>query len=159
MTLEELEERVRTLEDIEEIKKLQARYANSLINTRWDDVVDCFAEDGVADLHMGRATGKDELTRLFRDKISMTHRGLEGLFVVHPEITAERDRAKGNWLLYIQFSLPRKLDPKPDILLNDDAPDWMQGYYDMEYRKDGGKWKISSLKWRVRLISPRTLLK
>lgn len=155
MTLEELEKRLRTLEDIEEIKQLQVRYVNCLTTTEWDELVDCFAENGVVDLHAGLARGKEAIAKLFKDKISKTHVGLEGNFVVHPIISVEGDKAKGSWLLYIQFSLPHKMQPKPAILPTDDAPDWMQGYYDMEYIREDGKWKISLLKWRRRLLSPR----
>jgi hypothetical protein len=41
-------------------------------------------------------------------------------------------------------------------LPTDDAPDWTQGFYEIEYIKENGQWKISSLKWAVRLISPMT---
>jgi hypothetical protein len=39
-------------------------------------------------------------------------------------------------------------------LSTDDAPDWLHGYYDMEYVREDGKWKISYLKFRTRLWSP-----
>jgi hypothetical protein len=156
LTLEEMETRLKRLEDIEEIKQLQCHYVNSLINIRWDDLVGCFASDGVANLHMGQAKGKDELNRLFKENIARTHRGLEGVFVAHPIVSVQGDSATGNWILYIQWSLPRKLDPIPDCLTTDDAPDWMQGYYDMEYKRENGVWKIASLLWRCRLVSPRT---
>ena len=157
MTLEELEKRLRTLEDIEEIKQLQVRYVNYLTTTKWDELIDCFAETGVVDLHAGLARGKEAIAKLFKEKISISHVGLEGNFVVHPIISVEGDKAKGSWLLYIQFSLPHKLQVEPAVTAEEDAPDWMQGYYDMEYIRENGKWKISLLKWRRRLRSPRTL--
>ncbi len=159
MNLDQMEARLRRLEDIEEIKQLQVHYVNSLINTRWDDLVECFAEDGVANLHMGVAKGKAEISLLFKEKISRSHQGLEGVFVTHPIVSVKGDQATGNWLLYIQWSLPRKLDPIPHNMTSDEAPDWMQGYYDMDYKRENGVWKISSLKWRCRLISPRTYYK
>jgi hypothetical protein len=159
MTLEKLGERVRILEDIENIKKLQIHYVNCLIATKWDDVIDCFTKNGVVDLESGFAKGKKEITKHFKGKVSLNHIGQEGNFVVHPIISIEGDKAKGSWLLYIQNSQPRKLQSKPAMLATDDAPDWMQGYYEMEYVRQGGKWKISYLKWRCRLLSPLTLVK
>jgi hypothetical protein len=154
MTLEELEKRLRTLEDIEEIKKLQAHYVNCLITAKWDELVDCFAENGVFDAHAGVAKGKAAMTKLFTEEISKYHIGQEGNFVVQPIISVEGDKAKGSWLIYIQFALPRKLRPKPAPFPSEDAPAWVQGFYEMEYVKEAGKWKISSLKWRCRLVSP-----
>jgi hypothetical protein len=155
MTLEELEKRLRTLEDIEEIKQLQARYVNCLTTTEWDELTDCFAENGAADLHAGLVRGKEAIAKLFKEKISITHVGLEGNFVVHPIISVEGDKAKGSWLLYIQFSQPHKIQIEPTATAEKDAPDWMQGYYEMEYIKENGKWKINLLKWRRRILSPR----
>jgi len=155
MTLEELEKRLRTLEDVEEIKQLQVRYVNCLITTEWDELVDCFAENGVVDLHSGLARGKEAIAKLFKEKISITHVGLEGCYVVHPIISVDGDRAKGSWLLYTQFSQPHKIQIKSATTADEEAPDWMQGYYEMEYIKEAGEWKISLLKWRFRLRSPR----
>jgi ketosteroid isomerase-like protein len=155
MTLEESEKRLRTMEDIEEIKQLQARYVNCLITTQWDELIDCFTEDGVVDLHAGLAKGKEAFTKLFKEKIAMTHVGLEGCYVVHPIISVDGDKAKGSWLLYTKFSQPHKIQRVPPESGERDAPDWLQGYYEMEYVRENGKWKISLLKWRSRLRSPR----
>jgi hypothetical protein len=153
MTLEDLENRLRTLEDIEEIKKLQVHYVNCLTTANYDALLDCFSEHSVVDLHAGSAKNKHEREKLFKEIISKYHIGQEGNFVVHPIITVEGDKATGSWLLYIQYSLPRKIPPT--IHFGEDAPDWAQGYYDMEYVREAGKWKISALKWRFRLMSPK----
>jgi hypothetical protein len=42
MTLEEIEKRLRVLEDIEQIKQLQNRYLNCVMFTKWDEIMDCF---------------------------------------------------------------------------------------------------------------------
>jgi ketosteroid isomerase-like protein len=156
--LEDLEKRIHTLEDIEKVKNLQIRYCNALIQTKWDELIDCFADDAIVDLHMGYCKGKKEFSKLFKESVSKNHKGQEGNFAVHPIVTVNGDTAKGSWLHYIQFAQPRKLSPKPDNCITDDAPNWMQGYYDMEYKKVKGEWKISMLKWRCRLISPLTNL-
>jgi hypothetical protein len=159
MTLKELEKRIQTLEDVEEIKKLQSHYVNCLVTTRWDDLIDCFTDDAVTDTHSGIAKGKAQISKVFKGPIAVNHIGQEGDFVVHPIITVEGDKAKGSWLLYMQFAQPRKLKSKMAICSTDDAPDWEQGFYETEYKKVDGKWKISYLKWRCRLLSPLTLMK
>ena len=155
MTLEEIEKRLRTLEDIEEIRKLQARYVNCLSTVQWDELVDCFAEDAVVDLHTGTPVGKEEIEQFFKEKIAVTHIGMEGNFVVHPVISVDGDRAAASWLLFTYFSMPHKIQIAPALTAEEDAPEWMSGFYEMEYIRENGVWKISLLKWRNRLRSPR----
>ncbi|NLW92601.1 MAG: nuclear transport factor 2 family protein [Syntrophomonadaceae bacterium] len=45
--LRNLENRIQTLEDIENIKKLKARYFNTIDRKLWLELADCFSEDGV----------------------------------------------------------------------------------------------------------------
>jgi hypothetical protein len=159
MDLSEMERRLKVLEDIEEIKKLQVHYVNCLINTNWDELTECFSKNGTFSAHAGDAVGKKAIKELFIKDISKNHIGQEGLFVVHPIISVDGDKAKGSWLLYTQIAQPRKFKIKPPYLSTDDAPDWTQGFYEIEYVKEDGQWKIYSLKWRMRLISPMTSLK
>jgi hypothetical protein len=154
MSQEELEKRIQILEDIEEIKQLQIRYVNCFTTTRWDDLTDCFSENGIVDIESGFVRGKKGIKKHYKEKVAMNHIGQEGNFVVHPVITVDGDKAKGSWLLYIQFAQPRKLKSRPQNFATDDAPDWWQGYYEMEYVKEDGRWKIGLLKIRPRLWSP-----
>jgi hypothetical protein len=154
MNLEDFEKRIKVLEDIEEIKKIHYRYLDSLVKVQFKDIVDCFAKDGILDIHAGVAKGRKEILKLFNEKISLQHIGQEGEFCVHPSITVDGDKAKGSWLLYIQFAQPRKLKQHEGLLAVENAPDWLQGYYDAEYIREDGEWKIARLKWRCRLMSP-----
>ena len=154
MESDSLESRIQNIEDIEEIKQLQAHYVNCVITANWDKVVDCFSENGTFDAHAGSATGKKALLKFFKETVANNHIGKEGLFLVHPIIKIDGDKAKGSWLLYIQFALPRKLKDKMAELPTNDAPDWLHGFYDNEYVRENGKWKISYLKFRNRLTSP-----
>ena len=80
---------------------------------------------------------------------------MEGNYVLHSIISVDGNKAKGNWLLYTMFSQPHKIQIRPATTADEDAPDWMQGYNEMEYVRENGKWKISLLRWRRRLLSPR----
>jgi hypothetical protein len=153
MNLEEMEKRLRHLEDIEEIKQLQIRYVNCLTTTNWDELVDCFSEDAFVALSKG-FRGKKEIAKFYKGEITWTHIGMEGNYVVHPVITVDGDKAKGSWLLYTLFSQPHKFQVG-SMPFATSAPDWMQGYYEMEYVRENGKWKISRLDWKSRLTSPR----
>jgi hypothetical protein len=133
MILNSLEKRIQVLEDIEEIKQLQIRYVNCLTTTKWDELIDCFSEDGLVDLESGYARGKAEITKHFKGKVALNHIGQEGNFVVHPIISVDGDKAKGSWLIYIQNALPRKLNPDH------------KGWFLMKHRigcKDIMKWNI-----------------
>jgi ketosteroid isomerase-like protein len=153
MNLEELDKRLKALEDTEAVKQLHVHYVNCLNKAEYNDLINCFTEDAIVDLHAGYAEGKNQITKLFREEISNVHIGQEGPFSFHPIITVEGDKAKGSWLMYIQFARPRKLKLTQRAEMFD-APDWVQGYYEMEYTKKNREWKISYLKWRNRLGSP-----
>jgi ketosteroid isomerase-like protein len=157
MQLDELEKRVKILEDMDQIQKLQVRYVNMLTIADWPGVYDCFSDDAVIDFPQGVWSGRDGVRAVFQDLVSQMHVGLEGNFVVHPIVTVDGDKAKGSWLLYIQFARPRDLPKDFTDQIGGEAPDWMQGYYEMEYIRMNGEWKISHLRWRRRLLSPLPL--
>lgn len=137
MTLEELEKRVKVLEDIEDIKKLHINYVYLLCNLQWDDMLDCFAENATLDLlDHGVRKGKKEIDEVFHNVLAKMIKRTDGHFVGQPVISVDGDKAKGYWILYLFFA---KLPVR-----------WMQGRQDCEYVKINGEWKFSS----VRFTSP-----
>jgi hypothetical protein len=148
LTLEELEKRIKRTEDIEEIKQLQHRYIISLNFTKWDDVVDCFAENAMMDLGEGSEEkgriiqGKDNIRKVFHEHICKVHTGKEGLFVVNPIVSVEGDKANGTFVSYFMHIKSRGEEP----ILH-----WMQGVYESQFIRENGKWKFSVLRWRSRL--------
>ncbi len=133
MTLEEMEKRLKTLEDIESIKNLQNDYIYALASQQWDDMLDCFADDAVADIWThGPRKGKKEIGALFQGfsgKILPTH----GHLVAQPVIKVDGDKAEGYWILYVFIS---EMDPQ-----------FVQGKYECTYVKVNGRWKFSYLKY------------
>ena len=137
MTLEEMEKRLRVVEDTEKIKQLQIHYVNCLAFAKWDEVMDCFAEDSEFIFKEGEVTkGKTEIDKLFREFFSEGHVGRDNDILVHPLITVDGDKASGNWVIYQLFAHRR----------TGQALFWTVGIYDMKYVKVNGQWKISSLK-------------
>ncbi|MFC1532674.1 nuclear transport factor 2 family protein [Thermodesulfobacteriota bacterium] len=146
MTLEELEKRIKVLEDIEEIKQLQRNYVNWVNIRQMDDIYGCFAENAIADIrNYGPRIGKDEIIKLFRGTIeniqvipgTITPKG--GHIVLQPVITVYGNRAKGHWDMGRIFS---------DLT----TPGWptlkmTTGRHDCAYIREDGKWKFSYLKW------------
>ena len=145
--LKELEKRVRVTEDIQEIHELQRRYVNALICTEWDDCADCFSENAVIDVYLHEPVkGNANIKKWFKEELSITHAGKEGDFVVHPIISVDGDKAKGKWLIYMMYCYPR----------TGQSLFWVQGFYDMDYVRENGKWKISVMRWNERMGLPGT---
>jgi len=143
--LKNLEKRVRVTEDIQEIHQLQRRYVNALICTEWDDCADCFAENAKVDVYLHKPiTGNAAIRKWFKKELSITHAGKEGDIVIHPIISVNGDKAKGKWLLYMMYFYPR----------TGQSLFWVQGFYNMEYVRENGKWKISLMRWSERLGLP-----
>ncbi len=145
MKPEEIERKLQIIDDIEKVKRLQYRYINSLTLMKWDDIVDCFPENGEVDLGYPEGfiiKGKEAISKLFKEGISRAHVGKEGLFVVHPVIDVDGDRATGK---FVSYFMHLGVNGQPPMV------DWVQGVYDCKYIKVNNQWKISLLKWRPRL--------
>lgn len=144
-SLRELEDRVRVTEDIQEIHQLQRRYVNALMCTEWNDVVDCFSDNAEIDVYLHKpVSGKKQIEKWFKEELSKTHAGKEGDVCIHPIISVEGDSAKGTWLLYMMYFYPR----------TGQSLFWVQGFYNMEYTRENGIWKISRMNWTERLGLP-----
>jgi hypothetical protein len=134
MTLEELEKRVKVLEDIEAIKKLHINYVYLLSNLQWDGMVECFAEDATMELlDQGVVEGKKEISGVLHNVLAKRVTRHDGHFVGQPVITVNGDRAKGYWILYLFFA-------EPEVK-------WLQGRQDCEYVRVKGEWKFSQVKF------------
>jgi ketosteroid isomerase-like protein len=146
MSLEELEKRVKAIEDLEEIKKLHQNYINLMDNLQYKEVLDLFTEDATAEVrNSGVKKGKKEMAEIYLGILAKS-RGTsryEGHMAIEPDITVDGNTAKGTWLIYMLFS-------KPII-------QWVQGKNECEYRKENGKWKISKLKFTRTLASDPSL--
>ena len=129
-----LDREVRALVDIEAIKKLKAKYWRCLDRKLWEELADCFTDDAIAD-YSSRCEGKKAVLQLIQrvlgpKAIVSTHRGH------NPEIEITSDTtATGIWALY---------DYILDVQTNASRGGW--AYYEDEYAKEDGRWKIKSTK-------------
>ncbi|MBP1736286.1 MAG: hypothetical protein H6Q60_167 [Oscillospiraceae bacterium] len=143
--INELSARLRNVEDIQSIHELQRRYINALVCTQWDTCADCFSEHGKVDVYLhDPVVGRETIRGWFKNELSKTHAGKEGDILVHPEITLNGDTAHGKWLLYMNYMYPR----------TGQALFWVQGFYENEYIRENGEWKISLMSWTERLGLP-----
>jgi hypothetical protein len=152
MLLEELEARVRKLEDVEEIKKLMWNYTYWLDYGEFDKVMDCFVDDARMDIRTrgeraeGEAAlnfsceGKEAIREFYslvvhhKDRFSASH------LILNPVVTVEGDKATGIFYLLEPTAIVRAM--------------WGHGRYDMHYARVGGKWKISSFGFLWNFNSP-----
>jgi hypothetical protein len=140
-----LEKKVRRLEDIEEIKKLQRAYGYYLEHMMVDDIIDLFADGDDVELWVtaGKFKGKEGVERLY----GYIRQSLPGPEFLHQimqisgvvDVAPDGRSAKGRWYGFGANALPL-----PDGKVN---PGWMNGIYEMEYTKQDGIWKIKKLRW------------
>jgi hypothetical protein len=144
MTLEEMEKRLRALEDLEEIKKLHRKYISYLDNLQFEKALDLFSENATVEVRdSGVHKGKKEIAEIYLGVLAKRTKRKDGHLVGQPDITVEGDTAKGHWIVYILFSEP--------------SVQWVQGRNDCEYVKEDGKWKFSKLKF-TRTLASQTYL-
>ena len=153
MTLEELEKKVKVLEDIEAIKQLHYRYIYALNARKFDEIIDMFAEDMTEDGFPRGEThsGIKDISKVWR-AIEEGGRGKlrHTTIVAQPIISVEGDHAKGYWLW-----LGRLADRRVFKSVEESDEDTVMqvlpklGRYDMEYKRVNGEWKISYLKFTL----------
>jgi uncharacterized protein (TIGR02246 family) len=152
MTLEELEkkvafleEKVKALEDIEEIRQLHTKYIYWLSNHEFEKMVECFAEDAVEEgiVPGVKHQGKEEIAQMFREMAANPpQKG--GHMLIQPVISVDGDRAAGYWIMYRLIYKFKGISGGQDIDLFGPR---VQRRYDMEYVKENGKWKFGKLKF------------
>ena len=142
-----VERRAAALQDIEEIKQLHYTYIRQLADRDWSDMLQHFTDDAVVDLrHHGPKRGRAELEALFA-AMHATGAPHDGYILSSPVIDVSGDRAHGVWTWHrhlCEFSAGgttiRMYGP------------WWEGRYVTEYARVEGRWKFSSM--RFRLVAP-----
>jgi hypothetical protein len=140
---------IRKLLDIEEIKKLHARYTFSVDEHKWDDVADLFTEDAIGDWgygsegSRGRYEGRKGITRFF--ELASEEASMFRHMVIQPDIEVEGDRAHARWYMFGfgTYNLPEG-----------ETAAWTHGKYMNDLVKKDGEWKISHLKFQFTFQTP-----
>jgi hypothetical protein len=146
MDQKELEAAVTKLQDIEEIKKLHARYCYLIDAGRMEDVAELFTDDAIADWGglRGRYEGKEAIKFFFCDRTPKTAAMLRHQ-VMQPIIEVNGDRARARWYMF-GFGTYK--------LKQGDTPAWTHGKYDNDVIKQDGTWKISYLRFEFTFQTP-----
>lgn len=142
MGLEDLEKRVRALEDVEAIRKMKVVYAEACdINADPDIPYDAgviaglFTEDAVFDPGpLGeKIQGREAIRQAFSNSPNWMSFAVH--YVNNPIIEVDGDTGKGTWYLL-----------QAATFINGNRAVWGSGRYDEEYARVDGEWKISSWK-------------
>jgi len=143
MNLEDLERRLRVLEDIEAIKKLKARYCAYCDNNYdADGIAALFTEDAVWDGgNFGRYEGREAIRTFFRGAPRIFPFAIHQ--VMNPIIEVEGEQAKGQWYLF-----------QPATLAEGNQAVWLAARYEEEYVKVGSEWKFKRLKVFPSFLTP-----
>ena len=148
--LAETEARLQRQEDIEAIKRLQRAYGYYLDKSLYRAVADLFTDDGEIEIAArGVYKGRD---RIHDFLVTLLGQGIEGPvpghignhFQLQAIVTLSADGllAKARWRAWVQFG---------DL---NGLANWLEGPYEVTYRKEDGTWKIASLIWFPTFTTP-----
>ena len=142
-------ERAQRLHDTVEIKRLQSMYGYYLDRSDWDAVLDLFTDDVTAEygnsgVYIGKAHVKAMLYGIGYGKSGLRVGQLRDHIQLQPVIDIAPDglAARGRWhalVLLGQYG---------------EYARWQTGPYENEYRKEGGRWKISRIHWHETFTVP-----
>lgn len=143
--LEEKDQRIRDLEDIEAIKRLQCAYGYYLEHWMSEEIIDLFADhpDVSATFVEGTYLGLEGVRRYFGKMKTAPPTFLHQVMQVSPVVTLGGDgkTAKGRWYGYGTICAAPN-DGKID-------PMYMCVIYEMDYIKEDGIWKILKLAFQM----------
>ena len=134
MSLEDLEKRIKVLEDIEDIKRLKRRYCLYCDdNYDADALADLFTEDAVWDGGIrGKSEGREAIRSFFQKAPQRLPFAIH--MVTNPIIEVDGDTGKGTWYLF-----------QPCTFADGDRAVWGAARYDEEYVRVNGQWKFQNL--------------
>ena len=126
-----LEERLRAVEDRDAIRELTARYCHAVAAGDAAGIVSLFCADGVFEMSGRSARGKDELARFYA--------GVGGPYPIpfiqnHVIDALEKDTARGRCSVEIRA-------------VQNGEPYTAAGWYEDEYRREGGAWRFARRKF------------
>ena len=121
-----LEERIQTLEDVESIKKMKARYMNAVDYAyKPDGIASFFTKDGIFDAGpFGRHEGYEALKKNVWIPEFSFHT------VINSVVEVDGDKATGAWYLFEAMNVPEI------------GAVWGAARYEDQYVRVNGEWKI-----------------
>ena len=142
--VKDLENRLRTVQDIQEIEKLQRIYGFYLEHWMAKEIVDLFSDGPDVGLEWpeGKYVGKEGVKRYFETMENKDPEFLHQLMQLSPVVTVDPDgkTAKGRFFSFGGVSVPRG---------GGVSQSYISGTYENEYVKEDGKWKLKKITWHL----------
>jgi uncharacterized protein (TIGR02246 family) len=138
-----LEERLCVLEDIEEIRKLKARYAAACDdNYDADAIAALFTEDAIWDGgSLGKADGRAAIHKFFSRAAEFFPFAIHN--VMNPIIEVDGDRATAQWYLL-----------QPATMAKGNQAVWLAAVYHDDYVRHDGRWMFKHLRVKSHFLTP-----
>jgi hypothetical protein len=148
--IKELEKKVQSFQDIEDIQRLQKSYGYYLEHWMYEEIIDLFADspDTVLKLMAGVYVGKEGVRKYFSsfkdfsENPEFIHQIMQLSGIV--DIAPDGKTAQGRWYGFGAVAMPLGKGVKPSL---------MDGIYTTEYIKEEGIWKILNLTWHPLVIA------
>jgi len=143
VTLEELEARIKVLEDIEAIRKLRAQYCYNVDAERLEELLSLFTDDARVDFGLfGTYEGNEGLTTFFRDVVAASLSFCQHM-AHNPIIEVQGEKATGRWYFEV-----------PSTMRGTDTAVWIAGTYEEKYVKERGEWRFNFIKANFNYMTP-----
>lgn len=155
--VEELAQRVASLEDTLAVRNLQHQYGYYLDKCLYEEVVDLFAEDSriifMGGIYKGIAGARRLYTGRFRDRFGGGTNGpVPGILLDHPQmqdvvhVAGDRSVAYGRFRTLMQAGVHQSVRAEVDPSIRDQW--WEGGLYENTYVREDGVWKIQVLQYK-----------
>lgn len=143
-----LEQRLRTLEDIEAIRQLKARYCAACDDDHNPETLaGLFHHDAVWEATSnGRFEGIDAIRGFFTALRASGRIRRSAHHAINPVIEVDGDEARGHWRLIMLYST--------ELSSGDVQHLRIIGWYREQYRRRGGEWRFQSLYCEVEEHDP-----
>ena len=143
MSVEELEARIKTLEDIEAIRHLKGQFAYLADTKNSSEFMKLVADGAVWEFGpLGHYEGKEEILRFTKDITLDTHS-----FMLHHfynvSIKVNGDTATGIWYFLV-----------PATNSKEERAEWLGGMYNETYIRVNGEWKFKEVVAEFKFIAP-----
>ncbi len=151
MTLKELEARLKNLEDVEAINRLQRAYGYYLVHWEGQQLADLFSDAPDVTLGAGDGgvvfSGREDVKNFFK-RVGDPPELMHGLMQLSGIVDVDPDgkTAKGRWFGFGPLAIPGE-DEKVKAI-------WGFGIYENEYVKEKGRWKIKKLHYDYIMTTP-----
>ncbi len=107
MGTEELEKRLRAMEDLEAIRRLHHEYISCLDNLEFARALDLFTNDAEVEVrNSGVMKGRENFSKIYLEVLAKRKERHDGHLAVQPVLTIDGDIARGHWTIYMLLSGP-----------------------------------------------------